>query len=375
MGHERKSPCLTALAAALGLAACSTSPRLAIDSGDAGFDRSSLSAIARDVADGGENLHSLIVERRGQVVLELYRNGWNTSMSAGGGLFDTWRAMGPETIHDFRSGTKSVLGLLAGIVLARHPEYSVHSRIADFPELAAKAPSWAQSLEMRDFLTMSSGLAWKEWGRGTFTSDETRLGLVRDPLRYVLDRPLAHPPGGYFNYSGGSTFVVSRMLELIDGRSIEEIARTELLEPLGIVDWKWGKGWNGYYLPNAGLGLRSRDMLKLGELMLARGEWRGRRIVPVAWIDEATSPLLRVQTNYFDLDDKGTSYGYFWWNGSVDWLGEGVSWYSTVGNGGQKVFVVPAKDLVVVMTAGDYGKPAIQLWETALLKRILAAMS
>jgi CubicO group peptidase (beta-lactamase class C family) len=283
--------------------------------------------------------------------------------------------MGPETLHDVRSTTKSIVALVAGSVLARHPEYGVHSRIKDFPELSEKAPKWAQTLELRDFLNMSSGLAWKEWGHGFLTSDESRLVWKKDPVGYSLRRPLKDDPGTVFNYSGGSTFVVSRMLELIDGRSIAEIVRTDLFEPLGIVSWNWGKGWNGYYLPNAGIGLRSRDMLKIGELILAHGSWNGRQIIPAVWVDEMTSPLIRVQTDFFDLDEQGTMYGYFWWNGNIDLLGEKIHWYSTVGNGGQKIFIVPSLALIVIMTGGDYGSARMQIWETELLKRLLASVT
>jgi CubicO group peptidase (beta-lactamase class C family) len=222
---------------------------------------------------------------------------------------------------------------------------------------------------------MSSGLAWKEWGQSMIASDETRLIWKRDPVRYSLDRPLASPLGTVFNYSGGSTFGVSRMLELIDGRLIAEIARTDLFVPLDITNWRWGKGWNGYCLPNAGIGLRSRDMLKLGELMLAHGRCQGRQVVPAAWVDTVTAPLIKVQTTAFDLGDQGTIYGYFWWNGTVDIQGQRIRWYSTVGNGGQKIFVVASFELIVIMTGGEYGSLRMQIWETELLSEILGTVT
>lgn len=359
----------------LALTGCSTDPRGMVADLAVGFDQAKLAKLFEDTASTRENLHSLIIERQGQVVVELYRNGWNTYLSDGGGILNHWSKMGPETLHDVRSTTKSIVALVAGSVLARHPEYGVHSRIKDFPELSEKAPKWAQTLELRDFLNMSSGLAWKEWGHGFLTSDESRLVWKKDPVGYSLRRPLKDDPGTVFNYSGGSTFVVSRMLELIDGRSIAEIVRTDLFEPLGIVSWNWGKGWNGYYLPNAGIGLRSRDMLKIGELILAHGSWNGRQIIPAVWVDEMTSPLIRVQTDFFDLDEQGTMYGYFWWNGNIDLLGEKIHWYSTVGNGGQKIFIVPSLALIVIMTGGDYGSARMQIWETELLKRLLASVT
>ena len=68
------------------------------------------------------------------------------------------------------------------------------------------------------------------------------------------------------------------------------------------------------------------------------------------------------------------AYGYFWWNSTTNGLGKVMRWFSTVGNGGQKIFIAPKLNLIVEMTAGDYGDPDIQIWETALLKQILAAI-
>ena len=369
--YPRLSLALLLAAALLG---CSTEPRYNVAGQVPGFDRARLLAVVDQAAHSDRNLHSLLVERFGRLSAELYRNGWNTSLSDGS-VFSLWSSLGPQTIHDVRSTTKSVMALVAGGVLARHPDYSLRSRVRDFPELAAKAPPDVQNLELHDFLGMSSGLAWKEWGEGLLTSDETRLFSDKDPVGYALNRRLEYPPGTHFNYSEGSTFIASRMLELIDGRPITEIVRTDLFLPLGIVDLKWGKGANGYPLPYAGLGLRSGDMLKLGELMLARGRWQGRQVIPAEWVDAVTSPLVKVETNFFDLDDQGTSYGFFWWNGTYDGQGVKTRWYSTVGNGGQKIFVVPALELIVVMTGGDYGQPEIQIWETGLLKKLLAAVT
>lgn len=376
IGTRRLFVALAAITAlvAIRISTLSTSPRLTVASQPIGFQKDKLIAIANEAVTTKRNLHSLIIERDGKIALELYRNGWNTSLSDGDGILKWWSEIGPETVHDVRSTTKSILALLAGIVLERHPQYSLHSQISDFPELAIKAPKWAQNLELWQFLSMSSGLSWKEWGYGSLQSDETPLSWESDPLKYALERPLITKPGTVFNYSGGSTFVVSTMLELIDGHPIQEIAQHELFAPLGITRWQWGRGWNGHYLPHSGIGLRSQDMLKIGELMLARGNWRGQQIVPAHWIDQITAPILSVQTHYFDLSEQGTAYGYFWWNGTINGLDKEVRWFSTIGNGGQRIFVVPKLKLIVVMTAGDYGNPDIQIWETELLKKILSSI-
>lgn len=164
------------------------------------------------------------------------------------------------------------------------------------------------------------------------------------------------------------------MLELIDGRDIATIADRDLFTPLGITRWSWGKGTNGFFLPYVGLRMTPRDMLKLGNLMLQKGRWEGRAVVPAAWVDAVTAPRIPVPTKLFDLDGTGTQYGYTWWNGSTGDPDSGGRWYSTVGNGGQRIFVAPEKDLVVVMTAGEYGNSQIQAWETKLLRALLDAL-
>lgn len=120
------------------------------------------------------------------------------------------RLIACHPLHDLRSSTKSIVGLLAGIVLARHPEYSIHTRVRDFPELKAKASLGSQDLELGDFLGMTSGLAWSEWGKSFLDSDETSLSGEADPLRRVLQRASVAAPGTVFNYSGGSLFVATR---------------------------------------------------------------------------------------------------------------------------------------------------------------------
>jgi len=318
------------------------------------------------------NLHSLMILDHGEVRAEWYRDGWDSILNAGGGLVPLWRTQGPGTVHDGRSTTKSVVALLAGTVLARHPEWSLASRVADFPELAVRASTESRDTTLEDLLGMTSALAWREWGHPWWDSDETGLVTEADPMRHVLGRPRTGSPGQTFRYSGGNTQVAARILELIDGRPLEAIAQADLWIPLGIEPVAWGRRSDGEVLAFAGLGLRSRDLAKLGQLVADRGRWEGLPVVPEDWIRRITAPRVDTHTGWFDLDDAGTWYGLGWWTGTIDVGGQPQRWVSTVGNGGQRVFVVPELGRVVVLTAGDYGDPSIQIWETKLLATLMA---
>jgi CubicO group peptidase (beta-lactamase class C family) len=93
--------------------------------------------------------------------------------------------------------------------------------------------------------------------------------------------------------------------------------------------------------------MRPRDLLKLGQLVLAHGQWEGRRLVPAAWIERSMQPNLATDVSDF-------RYGSQWWSGSARWRGQPVTWHAAFGNGGQRLFVLPALDLAIVTTAGAY---------------------
>lgn len=93
------------------------------------------------------------------------------------------------------------------------------------------SPPWSNDsdrITFRHLLTMSSGLNWEEWGRGIFSSDETRLFWKSEPERFVLERPLSFPPGSRFNYNGGGTTVLASPLARQPEKTLLEIAQEDL---------------------------------------------------------------------------------------------------------------------------------------------------
>ena len=128
---------------------------------------------------------------------------------------------------------------------------------------------------------------------------------------------------------------------------------------MGIKDWEWVTDLHGRALAFTGLRLRPRDLLKLGQLVLDKGQWQGRQLVPAQWIEESTQ--MHISTGFKSpiLPDETIGYGYQWWTGHVLWHGQRLAWSAGFGNGGQRLFVLPDLNLTMAIAAGGYNSGSI----------------
>ena len=270
-----------------------------------------------------------------------------------------------DELHDVRSITKSMVAVLWGITDSGRAVPPLTTPVLDLlPALADLRNGGRERITVADMLCMRSGLAWDEsGGYSRWTNDEKGLIWRGDRTRYVLERQLAAPPGTLFNYNGGLTAVLGQLLEEQTGSSLQEYAGQWLFAPLGIRNWEWVADIRGRTRAFTGLRLRPRDLARLGRLMLQGGEWQGRQIVPEAWVRTLLSPCAT----------GGEEFGYHWWSGNVFVRGKEVRWHGAHGNGGQRLFIVPSLDLVVVMTAGEYDDGSIGRAQRHLLQQVVAA--
>jgi len=338
---------------------------------DAGLDAALLCSIGAALDKSPEmNVHAVVVVRHGALVYETYRSGednrWGKELGA-----VSYTAQMP---HDLRSISKSVVSLLLGIAVDRKLIAGVDESVfAFFPDFAALRTPQKDRIKLRDLLTMRSGLAWDE--RLSYDdprNSERRMISSVNPYRYVLEQPAQDEPGAKWNYSGGDTQLLSGILQRASGKFLAEFAKETLFEPLGIGEFEWLKmPANGEAAADSGLRLRPRDMAKIGKLVLDKGMWNGRRVVSQAWIDESTGTHVSNVDETFD----SIGYGYQWWTDHEKVGDRQISWISAQGFGGQRIYIIPSFDLVVVITAGLYGDKS-QDWVSynILDKFVLAAI-
>ncbi|HVO70164.1 MAG TPA: serine hydrolase [Aggregatilineaceae bacterium] len=294
---------------------------------DQGLDREGLQAAHEHLTRHVPHIDGLLVVRHGYLVYERY-----------GG------SAGPAKLHNVKSATKSVLSALIGIAIQTGDLAGVDEPLGYIlPDaFGSISDRRKRAITVRDLLTMRSGLEWDEYG-----PSDIQMTASPDWVRFVLERPLAHLPGTAFNYSTGDTQLLSAALQMLTSLTALAFADLYLFGPLGILQRAWPADPQGITVGGAELALTPRDMAKFGYLYLNRGQWEGEVMVPAAWIEQSTQPNTTFEPVSED-DCAELGYGYLWW---LRPQGPFES-FIAVGFAGQFIYVIPALDLVVVMT-GD----------------------
>ncbi len=297
---------------------------------DQGLDPERIAVMDALLEAGRLGIDAVLVARNGTLVYEGY-------FAPG---------FSPDDPHHLASGTKSVVSLLIGAALGRGliegPEQRVSAFFPEHADIFAAEPE-KRDITLADVLTMTAGLRWDEGAVGDREQDDFYMRSAQDAARYVLEKPLVDEPGSRFLYSGGCSTLLAAILRNVTGVQADTFAEGALFGPLGIEKYRWGHFDDGLAEADGGLHLRGRDFLKLGQLVLQQGTWNGRELIPASWIVESTRARI--------ASHNGIRYGYHWWmyalhrsDGTVDPQGVVVA----SGFGGQKLFVVPAMDLVMV---------------------------
>ena len=293
--------------------------------------------------------HGVVVIRHRVLVYEQYFTGEDLR---------GWTPVGTvphdaNTLHNTESITKGVVALLVGVAFDRGWLHDLDAPIYSFlPEYADLRSPDQDRITLRHLLSMTSGLDWPERALAVDNpANIVRRGRIApDPYRFVLERSVVAMPGLVWNYNGGGVWLLGLLLSKVSGRPLDDLARVTLFEPLGINDWEWEHFPNGGPDTAGGLRLRPRDLAKLGQLVLDGGAWRGQQIVPAHWVQQMTARQ-SPRGSWFGFAD---AYGYLWWQGRSSIGGRDIDWIAAFGRGGQRLYVVPSLDLVVVVTAGLY---------------------
>ena len=321
-------------------------------------------AIERDLkqalTDGDpelEGVRSVLVSVAGTTVVEYYHESTPTDHA------DVW------------SVTKSVTGILVGIAVDEGL-LTVDQTLAELlPEHAAAMTDEEKAVTLKQLLTMTAGFP---------TDDDILNTAVEDTVPLILTYGLIEEPGAAFHYSNSSAHLVAAVLRhAIDG-SILDYARERLFEPLGIDTNPAWEGWDlgpsggyeeagfawptdrsGVHLGFAGLKLTAPDMVKLGELYLNEGSWQGRQIVSAEWVHASTTSQLTAEQEASD-----GPYGYLWWMGDI----EGQTSFLASGAYYQRIWGVPARQTVVVVTASDEGTDDIGEFLGPVLGEVFASL-
>lgn len=290
-----------------------------------GFDSAITAHGLRSIREDGTRIHSLMIVRGGEVVLDAYFYPYDGS-----------------TVHDVASVTKSVMTTLIAIAADQGKLDLDAPMLSFFPDREiANREARKERITVRHLASMSSGLECYHQ-----PNEPTNIAMhaSSDWVQFALDLPMAYEPGTHFSYCSPGMHLLSAILQQATGMSSLEFARFNLFEPLGIHESAWSTDPQGVNNGGGDLYLYPRDMAKLGFLWLHGGQWDGKQIVSREWVHLSSQRQIETGKNY------GEDYGCGWW---IARPGDNPI-FSADGRGGQKVIVFPAMNLVLVTTGGGF---------------------
>ena len=298
------------------------------------------------------NTQAFIVIQDGKLLYENYFN-------------DTQR----DSIVTSFSMAKSFTSALIGIAIEEGFIDSVDDSITTYlPELAQRDPRFNQ-ITIRDVLLMASGLDYQEMRPLLFNGDDPLTTYYPDQRKITLENThVIDAPGAYFQYNKYHPQMLGMILERATGMRVTDYLQTRLWDKIGMEydgSWSTDSQASDFEKMETGVNARAIDFAKFGELYLHGGLWNGDQVVPAAWVDESTRPLLPdTYDDYYSdyvkaMPDQGY-YTYMWWgmarpDGSYDFTAEGDK--------GQFIYVSPEKNMVIVRNGTSYGIPPHQWLE------------
>jgi CubicO group peptidase (beta-lactamase class C family) len=285
-----------------------------------GMNSLTLSNGIRALQQAGTNIHSLLIIRNNHVVLDA--------------AFYPYRQ---QYAHDIASVTKSIMSLLIGIAIDKGFIKGEQDTVINyFPEHTIKN-STLKTLTIRDLVNMASGFQCSSANR------EKELEQMQDQADwagFMLDLPFSSKPGEKFAYCSGNFYLLAEILQRATKMKSHDFARKYLFNVLQFGKTYWDENNKGVNHGWGDLYMLPYDMAKIGSLILQEGKWNGKQVVSAGWIQ-------KIQPLYHT---RGTeSYGYGWWLDS-----ESPDEIQAMGRGGQRMFVLKDKNVVIVTTGGGF---------------------
>lgn len=279
-------------------------------------------------------IHSVLLMRHGKVIGEIHPAPFKAEY--GHTLFSTSKTF-----------TSAAIGIAIKDNLLR-----IDDRLATFfPDLLPeKVSPRLAAITIRDLLTMNSGFKQTDYVR----NNETEW------VKKYLAVDVVAEPGTRFTYDSMDTYLLAAIIQKVTGQTMFDYLKQRMFEPLHITEANWERSPEGINCGGWGLYLQSESLAKFGQLLLNKGSWQGKEIIPASWVEEMMKPHVS--------DTGGDSYCYQMWECSNPKTARADGAY------GQYIIVMPNEDMVAVITQVIRGGEAGGREQQMLFRDVLGAI-
>ncbi len=261
---------------------------------------------------------AVVVVHGGDIVAEKYAEGFDRDTEILG-----W------------SMTKSITAALIGILVKNGRLGLQDNRL--FEEWKDER----SKITLRDMLQMQSGLEFEEDYNSL--SDATRMLYLTENVSSIpLAKPIQYEPGTHWSYSSGTTNLLSKLIrnQYEDHKDYLRLPYDSLFHRIGMSSAVLETDESGHYIASSYCYATPRDWARFGLLFLNYGNWHGDQVVDSSWVDFVRTP---------STGSRGIYGGHFWLNqGQNAYPDVPGDLYSCNGFQGQRVFIIPSYDLVIV---------------------------
>ena len=315
-------------AAILTLAGCAPkdSSRLPRGKAEAG-QQEAFEAWLKAEADAGQTIHSAMLLQHGKVIAERWME-----------------PAAPDSAHIMHSVSKTFTSIAVGFAVSEGL-LELDDHLVDFfpDKLPAELSDNMRAITVRDLLTMSCGHEAEHTNEIRYDESEP------DWVKHFLSFPVERRPGTFFCYNTIGTYMLSAIVTKVTGEKIVDYLQPRLWEPLAIEKPYWKECPKGINYGGWGLYLKTEDMAKTGQMLLQKGQWKGKQVLPAEWVAEMSKCQIDNRPEDFDpatdtRPDWHQGYCYQMWRCRHNA-------YRADGAYGQYIIVLPEKDAVIAVTA------------------------
>ena len=279
------------------------------------------------------DIHSVMIVKNGHVI------------------YSHWQSQGVDSVpHVLHSVSKTFTATAVGLAIS-DGKLALTDKVIDFfpDKLPANVSDNLKKMTVRDLLTMSCG-------HDVEPSFRNAEGAEQDWVKTFLDHPVVHEPGTFYLYNSLGTYMLSAIVQKVTGEKVVDYLNGRLFEPLHIDKPKWEESPQGINTGGWGLWLKTEDLAKMGQLLLQKGEWNGKQLIPADWVAEMSKKQvesINPGTRMEEAEAKGMTketsdwmqgYGYQMWRCRL-------GCFRADGARGQYIIVVPDKNAVIAITS------------------------